>query len=59
MNDFPGFPLAKWRDVCAAKDACYWRLHPRPWIDTSRGARILYDAVCDLWNAWIVNKEAH
>lgn len=33
-----------------AKDACYWRLHPEPSIDTSVGARRLYDAVCDLWN---------
>lgn len=31
-----------------AKHACYDRLHPKPWIDTSPGARTLYDAVCVL-----------
>ena len=36
--------------IDAAKDACYWRLHPEPWIDSSRGARLLYDAVCELWH---------
>lgn len=35
--------------INAAKNACYWRLHPMAHIDTSRGARYLYDAVCDLW----------
>lgn len=39
-----------WRRVDRAKNACYWRLHPQPWTDTSKGARILYDAVCRLWN---------
>lgn len=33
----------------AAKHACYDRLHPEPWISTSKGARILYDAVCLMW----------
>ena len=44
-------------DVRYAKDACYFRLHPKPWIDSSRGARILYDAVCDLW-IWSVGELA-
>lgn len=37
------------RRIDQAKYACYDRLHPKPWIDTSRGARQLYDAVCFLW----------
>lgn len=35
--------------VTAAKTRCYERLHPLPHIDSSEGARILYDAVCELW----------
>lgn len=35
--------------VTQAKFACYDRLHPIPAIDSSPGARRLYDAVCDLW----------
>lgn len=40
-----------WQDrLDAAKEATYYRLHPKPWIDKSHGARKLYDAVCELWN---------
>lgn len=35
--------------VTQAKYACYDRLHPRVDVDSSRGARRLYDAVCELW----------
>ncbi len=47
-------------DIDAAKHACYDRLHPMPHIDTSVGARRLYDAVCALWlfRAQEINREA-
>lgn len=40
-----------WQDsLDNAKNACYYRLHPKAHITTTRGARKLYDAVCELWN---------
>jgi hypothetical protein len=53
-------------DLAAAKDACYYRLHPTTWVDrpnrsqlhriklieNSYGSRLLYNAVCDLYREW-------
>jgi hypothetical protein len=43
------FARATFDTVDLAKNACYYRLHPQAFISTTRGARILYDAVCELW----------
>lgn len=52
-------PLARCTVVTidAAKNRCYYRLHPKPWVDSSRGARQLYDAVCGLWS-WTFSQAA-